>query len=251
MRTACCNEFALRMPKISHLNAECLKLVVLILSVSELYVVSDESSCIDVTHVEYVNSCPLTEQEWRIAEAMKNCSSKVPFCHDLGKWKYHCLRNHYKNQTVQLCGRPQKINGYSCAEYNVGGDVIQENYDTSCEQSTPPCPFQYSSDEVYKYTICIETMINDRSTTEPPSTTLRTLDPNEEKNTEHEPPSTTFSILDPNEDKTPYLRELPLIAMFAILLILLACYVIYQKCKKQEEPRPTIEELRFINTENV
>lgn len=231
MRTACCNEFALRMPKISHLNAECLKLVVLFLSVLELYVFSDESSCIDVTHVEYVNSCPLTEQEWRIAEAMKNCSSKVPFCHDLGKWKYHCLRNHYKNQTVQLCGRPQKINGYSCAEYNVGGDVIQENYDTSCEQSTPPCPFQYSSDEVYKYTICIETMIEDQSKTNPPSTTLGTLDP--------------------NEDKTPYLRELPLIAMLAILLMLLACYVIYRKCEKQEEPMSTVEERCFIKTENV
>lgn len=34
--------------------------------------------------------------------------------------------------------------------------------------------------------------------------------------------------------RTPYLRALPLIAMFAILLILLACYVIFRNCKKQE-----------------
>lgn len=224
-------ESALRMPTISHLNAKRLRLVVLFLSVLELYVFGDKSSCKYVTHVENVKSCPLTEQEWRIAEAIKNCSSKVPFCHDLEKWKYHCLRNHWKNQTVQMCGRPQKINGHSCAEYNVGGDVIQANYDTSCEHATPPCPFQYSSDEVYKYTICIETMIEDQSTTEPPSTTLSTLDP--------------------NEDKSPYLLELPLIVMFAVLLIFLACCVIYRKCKKQEAPMSTMEEVHFIRKENV
>lgn len=117
-----------------------------------------------------------------------------------------------------------------CGVY-VGGDVIQANYDTSCEHATPPCPFQYSSDEVYKYTICIETMIEDQSTTEPPSTTLSTLDP--------------------NEDKSPYLLELPLIVMFAVLLIFLACCVIYRKCKKQEAPMSTMEEVHFIRKENV
>lgn len=34
--------------------------------------------------------------------------------------------------------------------------------------------------------------------------------------------------------RSPYLLELPLIVMFAVLLIFLACCVIYRKCKKQE-----------------
>lgn len=67
-------------------------------------------------------------------------------------WKYWFQLHYFYEVFYIKWIHVLKLNvlGYSCAEYNVGGDVIQENYDTSCEQSTPPCPFQYSSDEVYK-----------------------------------------------------------------------------------------------------
>lgn len=135
-------------------------------------------------------------------------------------------------------------------------------------------------------TICIETMIEDQSKTNPPSTTLGTLDRSQwgqvscffkylsNKHPNHKvyfscinycPTVLDFylcylydilnTILEIHissvyflhlywknfyhmvyllYSRTPYLRELPLIAMLAILLMLLACYVIYRKCEKQE-----------------
>lgn len=217
----------LKMPTIPDLRDLSLKL--LFLSVLELYVFGNNSTCENVTQVENVNACPSTEQGWRMAEVMKNCSSKVPSCHNVESWRYHCLRNHWLNETVQMCGRPQKINGYSCAEYNSGGDVIQANYEARCKQSTPPCPFQYPSDEVYKYTVCMETKIEEPSKTQNPSTTLSTLDP--------------------NEDKSPYLRKLPFLMMVAILIFFVLFCVIFRMHKKRRDLRPTLEVI-FARDEN-
>uniref|UniRef100_K1QCU5 Uncharacterized protein n=1 Tax=Magallana gigas TaxID=29159 RepID=K1QCU5_MAGGI len=38
-----------------------------------------------------------------------------------------------------------------CAEFNLGGATVQDNYDADCTKHDPPCPSSYSSAEAYKY----------------------------------------------------------------------------------------------------
>lgn len=39
--------------------------------------------------------------------------------------------------------------GYSCPEFNQGGNTIQANYKHKCNESDPPCPFKYNSSKVF------------------------------------------------------------------------------------------------------
>nr|XP_034317812.1 uncharacterized protein LOC105318069 [Crassostrea gigas] len=109
----------------------------------------------DTTVVQKVSSCPITKEIWIEERKAKNCSSiNVTL-------KYHCLLNHWRNQSYVLCGKDTDIIGYFCPEYDERRGQIQENYDLKCIE----CPIKYNSSDVYKYTACIDTHINGTSNT--------------------------------------------------------------------------------------
>lgn len=131
-------------------------LVVLILffDVSQLGDNQNEAQIIDV---QKVSSCPSTKGKWLKDAATKNCSSRsITF-------KYHCLLNHWRNQSYVLCGEDKYIIGFYCPEYDERRGRIQENYKVKCTYLNHSCPIMYNSSAVYKYPACINTNINDTS----------------------------------------------------------------------------------------
>ncbi|XP_056016771.1 uncharacterized protein LOC130053483 [Ostrea edulis] len=104
--------------------------------------------------IEIIARCPRDEAEWFTAGKRKNCSKATKYCKD--ERVYHCVPNHYLNETVEVCA-PWKliVFGY-CVEYNFLGRRVQENYNTNCTQFAVPCPLYYASNEVYKYQGCYE-----------------------------------------------------------------------------------------------
>lgn len=62
----------------------------------------DEAKMIDVKKVP---SCPDTKEKWLKDATAKNCGSKnVTF-------KYHCLLDHWRNQSFVFCGEDKRIIG--------------------------------------------------------------------------------------------------------------------------------------------
>ncbi|XP_061195649.1 uncharacterized protein LOC133203866 isoform X2 [Saccostrea echinata] len=105
--------------------------------------------------VNYVRSCPLSLSELEQARRLKNCSSFPQNCTSSRLFLYHCLPNHYLNSFVEVCSVAVDIIYGHCAEYNEGGGVIQENYQTDCTKFPKPCPIEsYSSVDTYKYADC-------------------------------------------------------------------------------------------------
>lgn len=125
-------------------------LLLLVLTVCQLDVNSDAAI---ISGLEEVPSCPATTEEWEVAERKKNCGSQKIEANVL--LKYHCLLNHWRNTTYELCGEGKLLNGYRCPEFNEKGSQIQENWITKCDKADPPCPFKWNSKDVFKYPNCI------------------------------------------------------------------------------------------------
>lgn len=134
----------------------CVYVLILSLSVRQLDVTCDALPG-PVIGVKNTPNCPLTALEWKKRAETMDCESmlytvKVPL-------KYHCLLNHWGNETLELCGEESEIIGYSCPEFNQGGNTIQANYKHKCNESDPPCPFKYNSSKVFNYLVCLELTI--------------------------------------------------------------------------------------------
>ncbi|XP_062601009.1 uncharacterized protein LOC134262652 [Saccostrea cucullata] len=112
------------------------------------------SSCL--SDVERTTSCPATKNLWTASAIRKNCSKTPPNCNPLVPMKYHCLINAWRNSTFELCSHDTEIIGFSCAEYNEGGTLIQPNFENKCKNFLEPCPFKYNSSQGYLYPQCYE-----------------------------------------------------------------------------------------------
>lgn len=57
--------------------------------------------------------CPTTKAEMEEAARNKNCVSYAgnQNCTDPGKFKYHCVINVFRNETIEVCAPERKING--------------------------------------------------------------------------------------------------------------------------------------------
>lgn len=63
-----------------------------------------QTNCtISAKTVKPVDRCPTTEEDWRKAAVVKNCSAYASLCNDSKTYVYHCLVNAYVNQTVEVC----------------------------------------------------------------------------------------------------------------------------------------------------
>lgn len=103
---------------------------------------------------QYVSSCPQTKTAWDEAAARKNCSAVKQSCTSPDNFVYHCLANSYQSKLIEVCGVRTPITFPVCAEYNEGGNLVQENHFTDCSGYNPPCPNRYPSTDAYKYPGC-------------------------------------------------------------------------------------------------
>lgn len=109
--------------------------------------------------IEYVTSCPHNKTEWEKAVQRKNCESMAHHqnCTEPKNFQYHCLINHLRNATLEVCAPIYYLQGY-CAYYNTNNKEIMENYDQGFECLKFPagerCPPRYPSSEAYKYIRC-------------------------------------------------------------------------------------------------
>ncbi|XP_062602591.1 uncharacterized protein LOC134264307 [Saccostrea cucullata] len=127
---------------------------------------------ISILTLRFVEKCPEDKESWARAAQRLNCESisqscaeslKPPFRNQNYIFQYHCVINSYRNATMEVCALNRTILGF-CAEFNIHGAVIQDNYDADCKQHTRPCPSSYNSAESYKYPSCYEMAQRNRKT---------------------------------------------------------------------------------------
>lgn len=63
-----------------------------------------------VESVERVSYCPRTKKEWDTAATRKDCSRLAgrQDCTDAKHFRYHCVINEYRNETLEVCA-PRRI----------------------------------------------------------------------------------------------------------------------------------------------
>ncbi|XP_061196020.1 uncharacterized protein LOC133204308 [Saccostrea echinata] len=129
--------------------------VILLLYVKDGLFLDDRHCSKSLETMQIVETCPRNKNEMEEAAKEKNCPyhAKNQSCAVPEKFKYHCVINVFRNQSIEVCAPERKINGY-CAEFNVDGARIQDQYQTDCTVLDPPCPTRYSSTEAYLYQAC-------------------------------------------------------------------------------------------------
>ncbi|XP_062587047.1 uncharacterized protein LOC134248666 [Saccostrea cucullata] len=103
--------------------------------------------------VQYVKRCPGTRNEWMDAAVRKNCSSITQDCVKPENFQYHCVINSLMNATMEVCAPIWFCIGF-CAEYNLQGERIQDNFRAPCTTFSKPCPPRYLSSDAYLYQEC-------------------------------------------------------------------------------------------------
>lgn len=188
----------------------CVFLILLCTTVRQLEVTGDASHIIRLKNVA---SCPATAEEWKKQAKIWNCESIITTVHIT--LKYHCLLNHWRNETLEFCGEEKPIIGHYCPEFNQRGNRIQESWDKKCIDSKPSCPFKFISSDVLNYPDCLKLQVM--------------IDNN-----------------DVNMDSGDIYRNLkiavPIIVFLVILIICaLVCFCYKQKRNNNEESRSTTE----------
>lgn len=121
--------------------------------------------------VRIVKRCPEDLSSWENAAKSMKCESIEHNCLNTiiskgqHRFQYHCVINAWMNATLEVCAINRIIFGY-CTEYNVLGQVIQENYNAECTTHDPPCPLFYNSTEAYKYQTCYDLVRKNRRKTD-------------------------------------------------------------------------------------
>nr|XP_034331051.1 uncharacterized protein LOC117690690 [Crassostrea gigas]XP_034331053.1 uncharacterized protein LOC117690691 isoform X2 [Crassostrea gigas] len=130
------------------------------------------TSCgISILTVNYVKQCPEDSKSWQMAAKRMDCDGIEQDCQQGIRadshqfvFQYHCVINVWRNATLEVCAFNRTLLGY-CAEFNILGSVIQDNYYADCTKHDPPCPSVYNSAEAYKYQSCYKLVEqNERNT---------------------------------------------------------------------------------------
>ncbi|XP_061167905.1 uncharacterized protein LOC133176859 [Saccostrea echinata] len=102
---------------------------------------------------QYVDRCPGTRKEWMDAALRKNCSGIKQNCAESENFQHHCVINSLMNANIEVCAPTWFCIGF-CAEYNLQGERIQDNFNAPCRTFSNPCPPRYLSSEAYLYQGC-------------------------------------------------------------------------------------------------
>uniref|UniRef100_K1Q1J6 Uncharacterized protein n=1 Tax=Magallana gigas TaxID=29159 RepID=K1Q1J6_MAGGI len=106
-------------------------------------ILDESQSQPQVIDVQKVPSCPASKKKWLEDAIAKKCSSKNVAL------KYHCLLNHWRNQSFVFCGEDKHIIGFFCPEYDEKRGKIQENYDFRCPGLINASVLIYRSSQVF------------------------------------------------------------------------------------------------------
>lgn len=68
------------------------------------------ASCLgSLETVGIVDDCPVSEEEWKKAAVMKNCSAYASQCDKPDRFVYHCVINTFLNETLEVCAYGKTI----------------------------------------------------------------------------------------------------------------------------------------------
>nr|XP_022294135.1 uncharacterized protein LOC111104457 isoform X2 [Crassostrea virginica] len=138
------------------------------------YSTSEKKYCREaVMSVKAVDVCPMSEKEWQQASMRMKCGelASKQTCSPVEKFKYHCVINPFRNQTLEVCAPEILISGF-CTEFNIFGGIIQLHKDAPCfENAFPKCAPHYYSSQAYKYQDCYAVVNKTQGTLSPPTTT--------------------------------------------------------------------------------
>lgn len=116
-----------------------------------------------VSSLKSVPKCPTLKENRDIAAKKKNCFEVASRkqCSTAEKYKYHCVINSYRNETMEVCAHNLLILGV-CTEFNVAGGVLQGQNDVVCNDKFPKCDKIYNATDAYKYPDCYKLINNTR-----------------------------------------------------------------------------------------
>nr|XP_034317196.1 uncharacterized protein LOC105321263 isoform X2 [Crassostrea gigas] len=103
----------------------CVFLILLCTTVRQLEVTGDASHIIGLKNVA---SCPATAEEWKKQAKIWNCKSIITTVNIT--LKYHCLINHWRNETLEFCGEEKPIIDPDCLKLQVMIDNNDVNMDS-------------------------------------------------------------------------------------------------------------------------
>nr|XP_022293622.1 uncharacterized protein LOC111104129 isoform X2 [Crassostrea virginica]XP_022293623.1 uncharacterized protein LOC111104129 isoform X2 [Crassostrea virginica]XP_022293624.1 uncharacterized protein LOC111104129 isoform X2 [Crassostrea virginica]XP_022293625.1 uncharacterized protein LOC111104129 isoform X2 [Crassostrea virginica] len=122
-----------------------------------LWCTSQQKSCLQsLKSKTAVERCPYSKDEWDRAAQKKNCENLASrqTCTPPDNFKYHCVINSYRNETVEVCAPAKIILGH-CTEFNDKGGIIQMQRRSPCNNSGfPKCEIFYKSSDAYKFQDC-------------------------------------------------------------------------------------------------
>ncbi|XP_048769536.2 uncharacterized protein LOC125675778 [Ostrea edulis] len=101
------------------------------------------------TKSSIVRRCPTSELEYEEASRKMNCHALCGPEH-----RFHCIRDNKHQHLHNICARPTKIIGH-CPEYNVRGQVVQNDYNSPYTYDTCADCVYINSSDVYKYPHCL------------------------------------------------------------------------------------------------
>ncbi|XP_062620520.1 uncharacterized protein LOC134282087 [Saccostrea cucullata] len=124
--------------------------------------VSCQSNChASASTVVSVKKCPEDSDAWTERAKIKNCSAVDQSCTKKENFKYHCVRNAYMNNLLEVCAPVWQSSGF-CVEFNEAGERVQDNYGISCKKFKQRCPDSYASTEIFNYPGCYTLLENKR-----------------------------------------------------------------------------------------
>ncbi|XP_061169167.1 uncharacterized protein LOC133178489 [Saccostrea echinata] len=111
---------------------------------------------ISINTFVYVNDCPRSLEEWTKASDIKQCYNVPQNCTSSEQFRYHCLLDPSNQRLFEICATERIMTGQFCPKFNIHGFRLENNYARPCVNSTPSCPYHYSSTDVYKYKNCYQ-----------------------------------------------------------------------------------------------
>ncbi|XP_048730231.1 uncharacterized protein LOC125647559 isoform X5 [Ostrea edulis] len=99
--------------------------------------------------IKRVHACPVNDEEKKEREKQMACEKITQTCSEPHRFKYHCIIDE-RGDLMEICAPMVCILGQYCAEFNLGGGLVQEHFDRNCTS----CPFKYDSSTLYRYPEC-------------------------------------------------------------------------------------------------
>ncbi|XP_048771025.2 uncharacterized protein LOC125677092 isoform X2 [Ostrea edulis] len=102
--------------------------------------------------------CPDSTESRNLRAKEVGCELMANSCADSVDYVYHCLLNEWGNNSLEICAPTTKIVGQYCAEFNVGGGIVQEHHKTNA--SCTLCPYIYNSSDSFRYGECFRGLVS-------------------------------------------------------------------------------------------